>query len=84
MRCVLYYEILTDVAFLCSDNSEGNQFEMTTLKINYVRVEAVQVSLEVLDADLRAGPGQRKPTDESEDRISSPIIRRIRSKGEDV
>ena len=57
---------------------------MTTLKINYVRVEAVQVSLEVLDADLRAGPGQRKPTDESGDRISSPIIRRIRSKGEDV
>ena len=56
---------------------------ITTLKINYARVETMQVSVEVLEADLRSGTQWRKPVDESGDRIPSPI-RRIRSKDEDV
>jgi hypothetical protein len=56
---------------------------ITTLKINYARVETMQVSVEVLEADLRSGTQWRAPVDESGDRIPSPI-RRIRSKDEDV
>lgn len=57
---------------------------MTTLRIDYARVEAVRLSVELREADLSSGTRWREPADESGDKISPPTIRRIRSKDEDV
>ena len=54
-----------------------------TLKIDYARIET-RVSVEVLEADLSSGTRWREPADEPGDKISPPIVRRIRLKDEDV
>ena len=57
---------------------------MVTLRIDYARIEAVRVALEVHDADLETGrePQRREPVGRSRDRISPPVIHRVPSKRE--
>ena len=54
----------------------------TILRIDYVRLEAVQASLEVLVDERGFRTGRGAHTDESEHKLDSPILPQIRSTGD--
>ena len=55
----------------------------TTLEIDYARIESVRISLEVLTEDGESGSTRGASGNESQRELHAPIVRRIRSVGQD-
>ena len=55
----------------------------TTLEIDHTRIESVRILLEVLTEDGGSGNARGASADESQRELHAPIVRRIRSVGQD-